>query len=38
MNPLIDFRKAESMPNKHNILMFHVDNIGVGDLGCYGGA
>ena len=26
------------MSNKPNILMFHVDNISVGDLGCYGGA
>ena len=26
------------MPNEPNILMFHVDNISVGDFGCYGGA
>jgi len=24
--------------NKPNILFFHVDNISVGDFGCYGGA
>jgi hypothetical protein len=26
------------MSNRANILMFHVDNISVGDFGCYGGA
>ena len=26
------------MSNKPNILMFHVDNVSVGDFGCYGGA
>ncbi len=26
------------MANKPNILMFHVDNVSVGDFGCYGGA
>jgi arylsulfatase len=26
------------MSRKPNILMFHVDNISVGDFGCYGGA
>lgn len=26
------------MSSRPNILMFHVDNISVGDFGCYGGA
>ena len=26
------------MSNRPNILMFHVDNVSVGDFGCYGGA
>jgi arylsulfatase len=29
---------AKQEPKKPNILLFHVDNISVGDFGCYGGA
>jgi arylsulfatase len=29
---------ASSMPNSRPNIMFHVDNISVGDFGCYGGA
>ena len=25
------------MPKRPNILFFHVDNLGMGELGCYGG-
>jgi arylsulfatase len=29
---------APHVANKPNILFFHVDNVSVGDFGCYGGA
>jgi hypothetical protein len=29
---------APQAANMPNILFFHVDNISVGDFGCYGGA
>ena len=38
MKQLDDFGEAKAISNKPNILMFHVDNISVGDFGCYGGA
>jgi len=31
-------KMAQPAANKPNILFFHVDNISVGDFGCYGGA
>ena len=31
-------RPRNTMSNRPNILMFHVDNVSVGDFGCYGGA
>src|SRR3981189_631328 len=30
-------RTEHSMAKKPNILFFHVDNLGMGELGCYGG-